>query len=293
MGHGARRSSVSHPEHVTASSIPVVVVGGYLGAGKTTFINACLTAGLRDAAIIVNDFGSINIDAHLISAQHGDTLELTNGCVCCSVGNSLADTLFTILDRPHRPTQILIEASGVADPASVAAFSYVRGLHLAGILVLADAQNAEETAQHGLVGKTFDRQIQSAHVIAMTKTDIVDNETENRVKALLHSLNSQAPIVSANPNVLASVITNVAVAPHPTPGETATKPFTTSVVQLPSGLTRNTLNDALDELPSGVVRAKGIVQLADGSRVLVQKVGTHLSLSPTDLGATDLVVIAL
>lgn len=278
---------------MTQESIPVVVVGGYLGAGKTTFINACLTTGLRDAAIIVNDFGSINIDASLISAQHGDTLELTNGCVCCSVGNSLADTLFTILDRPHPPTQIVIEASGVADPASVAAFCHLQGLHLAGILVLVDTLNAEDTARHELVGTTFERQVRSAHVLAATKTDITDDDTTRRVTHLLRTMNSEAPIVIANPEVLASVMTNVAVTPLPTRGEAATKPFTTSVVQLPPGLTRTALNDALHQLPLGVVRAKGIVQLADGSRVLVQKVGTYLSLSPTDVEATDLVVIAL
>ncbi|MTA40145.1 MAG: GTP-binding protein, partial [Actinobacteria bacterium] len=98
------------------ASIPVHVIGGYLGSGKTTLLNALLESAQEPIAVIVNDFGEVNIDGSLISAVHDDVIELTNGCICCAVGTSLADVLFTILDRAELPSQIVIEASGVADP---------------------------------------------------------------------------------------------------------------------------------------------------------------------------------
>ena len=139
----------------SAPPIPVVIIGGYLGAGKTTLINHCLQSGLRNAAIIVNDFGDINIDAALISQFSSDTLELTNGCICCTIGETLADTLFTILDRPVQPELIVIETSGVSDPATVAAYTHIAGLTNAGILVLVDALNAISISQQALLKKTL------------------------------------------------------------------------------------------------------------------------------------------
>jgi G3E family GTPase len=100
--------------------IPVLVIGGYLGAGKTTLINRMLTTATQRIAVVVNDFGSVNIDASLIRERHNDTIELTNGCICCAVGESLADVLFTILERAELPEVVVIEASGVANPAAVA-----------------------------------------------------------------------------------------------------------------------------------------------------------------------------
>ena len=276
---------------MTESSIPVTVIGGYLGSGKTTFINACLSDGLRDAAIIVNDFGSINIDAALISAHHGDTLELTNGCVCCSVGQSLADTLLKILDRPQRPTQILIEASGVADPSSVAAYCHLRGLHLGGVLVLVDSLNAEATSRNELLAHTFARQVRAAHIIALTKSDLVDAKTDERVHHLVAAL-SHAPIVRASPTVLARTMNQDIVntpehadePPHPT--------FTSDLVNFSGDATLDSLKDALAGLSPSVIRAKGVLQLADGSCVLVQKVGTHVSILPSTLSPTGLVTIS-
>lgn len=101
-------------------SVPVLLVTGFLGAGKTTFINQLLQAehGLRIAAI-VNDFGSINIDAALLDAAADGVIGLKNGCICCSLQGDLLRTLKIVLRQSPRPELIVIEASGVADPAGV------------------------------------------------------------------------------------------------------------------------------------------------------------------------------
>ena len=84
--------------------IPVTVIGGYLGAGKTTLVNHLLrnANGLR-IAVLVNDFGALQIDADLIEAADGDTISLANGCICCSLAGGLVEAMLGILDRPQPP----------------------------------------------------------------------------------------------------------------------------------------------------------------------------------------------
>src|SRR5690606_37910380 len=101
-------------------SVPILLVTGFLGAGKTTFINDVLKAdhGLRIAAI-VNDFGSINIDAELLATATDAVIGLKNGCICCSLQGDLLRTLKRVMAEADRPELIVIEASGVADPRGV------------------------------------------------------------------------------------------------------------------------------------------------------------------------------
>lgn len=277
--------------------IPVFVIGGYLGAGKTTFINECLLGGLHNAAIIVNDFGEINIDASIISAHHGDTLELTNGCVCCSIGTSLADTLFTILDRPQLPDLILIEASGVADPASVAAFTHLQGLVLAGILVMVDAVNALDTSRNALLSATFERQIRAAHIVALTKTDIADSRQSGDVRALVESLNPDAVLVATDAIELSQLVVDYPATPRATPLHSTTEAeasihFTSHLHQFVNPPALSEVTNFLESLPPSVVRVKGVVALDDDTTVLIQKSGRYVSSTPTTLAPTGLVIIS-
>ena len=98
--------------------IPLTVVAGFLGAGKTTFINRLLRGGHgRRITVIVNDFGDINIDATLITHRDADVIALSNGCVCCSLGGNLSAALMRVCQAPEPPDHLLIEASGVSDPS--------------------------------------------------------------------------------------------------------------------------------------------------------------------------------
>jgi len=101
-------------------SVPVLLVTGFLGAGKTTFVNHLLAhAEGRRIAAVVNDFGAINIDAELIAGAADGVVSLSNGCICCSLEGDLLRTLAVLLRRDPRPDLIVIETSGVADPADV------------------------------------------------------------------------------------------------------------------------------------------------------------------------------
>ena len=105
------------PRRPAVRAVPVTVVGGFLGAGKTSLVRHLLTGdhGLR-LAVVVNDVGAINIDAALVADTESERIELTNGCSCCSLGPDLARSLHDLAHRPDPPDAIIIEASGVGGP---------------------------------------------------------------------------------------------------------------------------------------------------------------------------------
>lgn len=271
--------------------IPVLVIGGYLGAGKTTLINQILQNATQRIAVVVNDFGSVNIDAALIAEKHEDTIELTNGCICCAVGESLADVLFAIADRPALPELVIIEASGVANPASVAAFAHIDGFHHLGNVVLVDALHAERTANDSLVGKTFKIQLQSADLIALTKTDSASTEALTTAQTLIVSIAPHVPILQASTLRLADILTNMSDSAH-TDIDTNHAHFTTMTLEHVAAANENQLRVFINNFPASVVRAKGIVELADGTRRLIQKVGSTVTLTDTALPASGLVIIS-
>jgi G3E family GTPase len=272
--------------------IPVLVIGGYLGAGKTTLINQILHNATQRIAVVVNDFGSVNIDAALIAAKHDDTIELTNGCICCAVGESLADVLFTISDRPTLPELVIIEASGVANPASVAAFAHIEGFHHLGNVVLVDATQALATSKDPLVGRTFALQVEAAHLLAITKSDEATDSVISEVRTIVSSLAPSTPLVLTTSTTLSSLIMNLAPRADSAVTETHTE-FNTTTLSHVSAQDDKQLLAFLQNFPPNVVRAKGIVELANGDRRLVQKVGSTVSITHTDLLATGLVLISL
>jgi G3E family GTPase len=270
--------------------IPVLVIAGYLGAGKTTLVNHLLSTATSRIAVIVNDFGSINIDAELIAQRHEDTIELTNGCVCCVITESLSLALFTIAERPTQPDLVIIEASGVADPSVVATYAHLSGFHLSGVLVLVDALNARITSLDELVGLTFSRQVRTADLIAITKTDVATDEQIRTTRQLLSDLAPQTPLVSADTVSITSLL-DVTHHISDTPSTPLQHPFTTTVLDTSSLSTHTELQGLLNSLPVSTIRVKGVINLADNMRVLVQRVGLYASITPTDMPPTGLVAI--
>ena len=122
--------------------LPAIVIGGWLGAGKTTLVNRLLRdPGGRRIAVMVNDFGDIGIDADLIVSQDDQVMNLAGGCVCCAVGSDLVEALMALPGRTPAFDLVLIETSGVALPGAVArSVRLVPGIEVDGVVVLADAE---------------------------------------------------------------------------------------------------------------------------------------------------------
>src|ERR1700719_3865300 len=179
-------------------SVPVLLVAGYLGAGKTTAVNHLLAhAEGRRIAAVVNDFGAVNIDAELITGASDGVVSLSNGCICCSLQGDLLRTLAALLRRDPRPEFILIETSGVADPSDI-----VRNLMdpliwreapLETVLCVLDATTPAATLNDALLRS----QLRAADVVALSKVDLVDAAGRAQLRDAVRVLRPAAVRVAA------------------------------------------------------------------------------------------------
>lgn len=290
---------------------PVTFVGGYLGAGKTTAINEVLAAAEHPIAVIVNDAGATNIDAALIRGCDGDAVELTDGCVCCTSLDEMGAALDLIRARPEPPDHLVVELSGVADPAQVIPWANSAGFFLDGVVTVVAADQLVDDALPSWIRSHLDAQIQVADLLVLTKTDLVHPGEARRARNRLGSLAPGCPIIDGSigqrePGVLGRFLAigghragDVRGVPEPTLFDL----HETHVVPLPGPMTAAALQALIADLPSRfggrtVVRAKGIVELVDGDSThlaLVQLVGRRLELTPLlpneRRPPTDLVVI--
>jgi len=183
--------------HSQSLAMPVTLIGGYLGSGKTTLVNHVLRhANGSRLAILVNDFGELPIDADLIEAQDGDVISLSGGCVCCSYGDDLQLSMQNLVERSEPPDHVIIEASGVALPGSIGkTLSLLRSYQLEGIVVLADATSVMHLAQEKYIGDTIMRQLSEADLVVLNKLDLLDVEQTSVVRSWIAAQFPQTPII--------------------------------------------------------------------------------------------------
>jgi len=167
---------------------PMTILSGFLGAGKTTLLNHILHGnhGLK-IAVLVNDFGAINIDARLVVGVEGETVNLSNGCICCTIRGDLLKETLKLLRREDPPEYIIIETSGVSDPIAVANAFLVPEIkplvRLDSILVVVDADNILTLDEENF-GLALD-QIAVADIVVLNKVDLVTAEEREEIKAEL------------------------------------------------------------------------------------------------------------
>jgi len=168
---------------------PILLITGYLGAGKTTLINRLLSEpGGRRLAAVVNDFGTIDIDAALLSSVSDDVISLKNGCVCCSLLGDLLQTLSTILRRDPAPDAIVIETSGLSNPAEIVRTLLDpvvwREAALETVICIADARaliDQPRLADEAL----WQSQLAAADFVALSKGDLVSEAERNHIRGTI------------------------------------------------------------------------------------------------------------
>jgi len=185
------------PAEKTQDKLPVTVLTGYLGAGKTTLLNRILSEPHgKKYAVIVNEFGEIGIDNDLVVGADEEVFEMNNGCICCTVRGDLVRILDGLMRRKGKFDAVIVETTGLADPAPVAQTFFIdenigRKTRLDAVVTVADAKWLNDRLKDAPEAKN---QIAFADVILINKTDLVSTEQLSEVEARIRGINPYAKV---------------------------------------------------------------------------------------------------
>jgi G3E family GTPase len=249
-------------------TMPLTIVSGFLGAGKTTFVNRLLSdPGGRRIAVLVNDFAAVNIDEELIRFQSGDTIGLTNGCACCSINGDLVKAIQRLVERDDPPDVVVLEASGIADPRGIAQIALANpAVTLDAIVTLVDAETFADRLHDERTRGTLLAQLSAADLVLINKTDLVASDLAG-TRSLVRSVAPSAVLLDA---VHGDVPTDVVLGAV----NRGASPFFCAPIDHAAGFSslsrawadpvdRTAVLRALRNLPPYVVRAKATLRFAD------------------------------
>lgn len=251
----------------------LTIVGGYLGAGKTTLVNRRLGAAQgRRIAVLVNDFGEVNVDAELVEGRTDDVLRLTGGCICCSFGADLVGALRRVLAHEPPYDDVLVEASGVASPSAIARTIEVFLGRQARRLTVVDATRIRALVDDRYVGDTVRRQLADADELVLSHGETLDDEELAALRAWLASLLLEPVPIHAAP---------------------AAEHFRRCAVAVERPVDVAALGAAIAALDPPVERAKGILVDRRYGLLALQVVRGRLELGPAPAGATATALVCI
>jgi G3E family GTPase len=282
---------------MTGMPIPILLVAGFLGAGKTTVVNHILGhAEGRRIAAVVNDFGAINIDAELIAGASDGVVSLTNGCICCSLEGDLLRTLAGILRRNPRPDYIVIETSGIADPADI-----VRNLMdpviwkeapLETVLCVIDSTTPVAKLDDAMLRS----QLQAADLVALSKTDLADEARRERIREAVRAVRPTAMVVDAPHGQVPEALLFPEDLDHaPAPRDSRPRSLKSDRFETMSWtsdrlVSLSRLQAVIGKLAPKLARAKGLIETVEqpGRQFVFQFAGGRATLAPAGTPAPGL-----
>jgi G3E family GTPase len=280
------------------SAIPIILIAGYLGSGKTTFLNRLLSeAQGQRLAILVNDFGAINIDANLIDGAVDGVIALQNGCICCSIASGLQGAIFKVLKREQRPDAIIIEASGASNPGEVlrilsdSAMQDYAALEI--VVTLLDCERLPTYTPEEL--KLIKLQLAYSNIVFLSKSLSLSGDAQVAAEGFVSSVNPRVLLfyelssqinleflLGASTRTLGqqgnSLISDGLQMQVPKAEEL----FRSWIYESASPTTEAEFQKLLNELPSETVRGKGFLYLKEypDSKFVFQLVGKNAKVEP-------------
>lgn len=294
----ATRPAISSRERAARGTddpaVPLTLLTGFLGAGKTTLVNRALSGELGGRiGVLVNDFGALDIDRGLIAGASEGVVSLENGCICCSLRGDLVASVMRLLDRPDAPRRVLLEASGVADPAPIAgtflAPAFRRRLRLDGAVCVVDAEQAFGLPE---LEPLQLRQIGFSDLVVLNKTDLAGpqrvRELADRIRAdfkgtrLLEAVHCEVPpeVLFSMPLLAGEFGSRTSAGTLP---DYHSARFDSWSFETAESFSADALHELARRLPATVYRAKGIVRVRgrpgqDDRRGVLQIVGRRADL---------------
>ncbi len=181
--------------HTPLQTARLIVLGGYLGAGKTTLLNALLRDGrLGRTAVVVNDFGSVNIDADLIEAVDDDVMQLTNGCMCCQISTDMIDTM-AALARMNRFDTVLCEVSGVGQPERMRRWGDFPGFRSGPVVIVANVTAIPRLVRDQYVSDVVTQQLGTADIVVLSGGTVAPGAVRRQAAEVSAKLASKAPVL--------------------------------------------------------------------------------------------------
>ncbi len=267
------------------TSPPVIftVIGGFLGAGKTSLVNRMLAnGGARRFAVMVNDFGALNIDESLVTRTDGKIMQLANGCICCSLAGGLVEAMISLMQYRDQFDHILIEASGVSNPSRIMDFARIdQALRCGLTIVLVDATRFAGQFADPRLHETLHDQLSSADIFLLTKTDLASEEQIAEARAVLAHHQPHVPIVtllSDNADLAQLLVLdedNHAISHHHHHDHDHMQDFNSVAFVSHSPVAQIAFSRICKHFSHLILRGKGIIQFEEGTMVWHQT-GRHI-----------------